>query len=146
MTFRVVHQTTVNPARSPYRVIEQTTSREVEWVNRYLDYESLRRVADLTLRSYAQHLLHFLRWWESVHHSDAIAEDALTESILLDYVRFQASQQPEFSGSTINQRVAVADRDRCRAVRVVPAQVVAQFVRYGRQRTVEIDRGNRLRG
>jgi integrase len=55
-------------------------------------------------------LLHFIRWWESVHHTDAIAEDALTESTLLDYVRFQSSQQPEFSGSTINQRVAVADR------------------------------------
>ena len=72
--------------------------------------ECLRRVADLTLRSYAQHLLHFLRWWESVHHTDAIAEEALTESTLLDYVRFQSGQQPPFSGSTINQRVAVADR------------------------------------
>jgi integrase len=55
-------------------------------------------------------LLHFIRWWERVHHTDVIAEDALTESTLLDYVRFQSSQQPEFSGSTINQRVAVADR------------------------------------
>jgi integrase len=110
MKFRVVHQPTANHARSAFRVVEQTTGREVEWVNRYLDFECLRRVADLTLRSYAQHLLHFIRWWESVHHTDAIAEDALTESTLLDYVRFQSGQQPEFSGSTINQRVAVADR------------------------------------
>jgi integrase len=110
MKFRVVHQPTSNHARSAFRVIEQTSGREVEWVNRYLDFECLRRVADLTLRSYAQHLLHFLRWWESVHHTDAIAEGALTESTLLDYVRFQSSQQPEFAGSTINQRVAVADR------------------------------------
>ena len=110
MKFRVVHQPTPNRARSPFRVVEQTTGREVEWVNRYLDLECLRRVADLTLRSYAQHLLHFIRWWESVHHTDAIAEDALNGSTLLDYVRFQSGQQPEFSGSTINQRVAVADR------------------------------------
>jgi integrase len=110
MKFRVVHQLTANHARSSFRVVEQTTGREVDWLNRYLDYECLRRVADLTLRSYAQHLLHFLRWWESVHHTDAIAEDALTESTLLDYVRFQSGQQPEFAGSTINQRVAVADR------------------------------------
>ena len=110
MTFRVVHQPTVNHAHSAFRVVEQTTGREVEWVNRYLDFECLRRVAQLTLRSYAQHLLHFIRWWESVHHTDTIAEDALTESTLLDYVRFQSSQQPEFSGATINQRVAVADR------------------------------------
>jgi hypothetical protein len=99
MTFRVVHQTTANPARSPNRVIEQTSGREFDWVNRYLDLECLRRVADLTLRSYAQHLLHFIRWWESVHHTDAITEDALTESTLLEYVRFQSGQQPEFSGS-----------------------------------------------
>jgi len=110
MTFRVVHQPTANHARSAYRVIEQTTGHEVEWVNRYLDYECLRRVADLTLRSYAQHLLHFIRWWVSVHHTDVITEDALTESTLLDYVRFQSGQQPELCGSTINQRVAVADR------------------------------------
>jgi len=110
MKFRVVHQPTANHARSSYRIIEQTKGREVDWINRYLDHECLRRVADLTLRSYAQHLLHFLRWWESVHHTDVITQDALTESTLLDYVRFQSGQQPEFCGSTINQRVAVADR------------------------------------
>jgi integrase len=110
MKFRVVHQPTPNPARSPFRVVEQTTGREVVWVNRYLDFECLRRVADLTLRSYAQHLLHFIRWWEGVHHTDVIVPEALTESTLLDYVRFQSTQQPPFSGSTINQRVAVADR------------------------------------
>ena len=141
MTFRVVHQTTVNPAHSPYRVIEQTTSREVEWVNRYLDYECLRRVADLTLRSYAQHLLHFLRWWESVHHSDAIAEDALTESTLLDYVRFQSAQQPAFSGTTINQRVAVADRALRAAFPGAPRQIAPQFqVSYWRRAPMGLGR------
>jgi integrase len=45
-----------------------------------------------------------------VHHAAHIAEEALSDSTLLDYVRFQSSQQPPFSGATINQRVAVADR------------------------------------
>ena len=105
MIFRVVHQPTANHARSAFRIVEQTAGREVEWVNRYLDLECLRRVADLTLRSYAQHLLHFIRWWESVHHTDAMAEDALTESTLLEYVRFQSAQQPELCGSTDRKSV-----------------------------------------
>ena len=40
MTFRVVHQPTANHARSAFRVVEQTTGREVEWVNRYLDFDA----------------------------------------------------------------------------------------------------------
>ena len=112
---------------APFRIVEQTTGREVDWINRYLDHECLRRVADLTLRSYAQHLLHFLRWWESVHHTDAIAEEALTESTLLDYVRFQSGQQPPFSGSTINQRVAVADRALRAAFPDAPRQIAPEL-------------------
>jgi len=72
-------------------------------------------------------LLHFLRWWESVHHTDAIGEGALTESTLLDYVRFQSGQQPELSGSTINHRVAVADRALRVAFPGTPSQVAPGF-------------------
>ena len=39
----------------------------------------------------------------------------LTETTLLDYVRFQSSQERELTGATINQRVAIVDR----ALRVV---------------------------
>ena len=80
-----------------------------------------------TLESYAYDLLHFLRWWESVHHTDAIVKEALTESTLLDYVRFQSSQQPEVTGGTINQRVAIVDQ----ALRIVfpdaPGQIAPGF-------------------
>src|SRR4051794_26666808 len=76
MTFRVVHKPSNNHARCPYRIVEQATGREVDWINQYLDYEMLRRLADATLRTYAHELLHFLRWWESVHHTDAIAREA----------------------------------------------------------------------
>src|ERR1017187_3890945 len=58
-------------------------------------------------------------WWESVHHTGEIDEGLITESTLLDYVRFQSAQQTQLSGSTINQRVAVADR----ALRAVPGFV-----------------------
>ena len=127
MTFRVVHQPSNNQTRCPYRVIVQATGREIDWINQYLDYETLRRLADNTLKSYAHELLHFLRWWESVHHTDAIHKDALTESTLLDYVRFQSSQQRELTGGTINQRVAIVDR----ALRIVfpdaPGQIAPGF-------------------
>jgi len=115
MTFRVLHQPSTNQARCPYRVIMRETGREIDWINQYLDYETLRRLADITLKTYAHELLHFLRWWESVHHTDAINKDELTESTLLDYVRFQSSQERELTGGTINQRVAIVDR----ALRIV---------------------------
>jgi integrase len=96
-------------------------------VSQYLDYQSLRRLADRTLENYAYALLHFLRWWESIHHTDAIAKEALTESTLLNYVRFQSSQQPEVTGGTINQRVATVDH----ALRIVfsdaPGQIAPGF-------------------
>ena len=46
----------------------------------------------------------------SVHHTDDVTEKALTESTLLDYMRFQANQQPRPAAATINRRVGVADR------------------------------------
>ena len=67
-----VHKPSTNHARSPFRVVEQTTGREIDWINRFLDRECVRRLADTTLRSYAHDLLHFLRWWESVHHTEPL--------------------------------------------------------------------------
>jgi integrase len=127
MTFRVLHQPSTNQVRCPYRVIVRETGREIDWINHYLDYEALRRLADITLKTYAHELLHFLRWWESVHHTDAINKDALTESTLLDYVRFQSGQERVLTGGTINQRVAIVDR----ALRIVfpdaPGQIAPGF-------------------
>lgn len=80
MSFRIVPQPTVIPARCSFRIVEQS-GREVGWVNRYLDMECLCRLAPLTVRSYAHVLLHFLRWWESLHHTPTVAPAALTESI-----------------------------------------------------------------
>ena len=99
MTFRVTRQPSANRTRCPYRVIEQGTGREVGWISQYLDYEALRRLADRTLENYAYALWHLVRWWESVRHTDAIAKETLTESTLLDYVRFQSGQQREVTGA-----------------------------------------------
>ena len=106
MTFHVVHQPNSSGARSPFHVIETQTGREVEWVNHFLDREYVRCLANTSLRSYAMDLLHFLRWWASVNHTDAITEDAVA-SVLPDYVRFQAGQQPRPAPATINRRVIV---------------------------------------
>jgi integrase/recombinase XerD len=110
MKFRVVHQKTPSGAHSPYQVVEQSTGKGVGWINRYLDRDYVRRLANTSLYSYANNLLHFVRWWESVHHTGDISQDDLTESTLLDYVRFQSSLQPPPSAPTINDRVACADR------------------------------------
>ncbi len=108
MTFQVIHQQN-SGARSPFRIVEQQNGREVEWVNRFLDRECIRCLAETTLRSYAMDLLHFLRWWANANHTDAIAEKALG-SLLTDYLRFQAAQQPRPAPATINRRVIVVGR------------------------------------
>ena len=110
MRFHVIRPQTPNSAQSPIRVVEHETGREVVWVNRYLDREYVRRLADTTLRACAYNLLHFVRWWESLHHTGEVVERDLTESTLLDYLKFQCGHQPPFSSSTINVRVGVADR------------------------------------
>lgn len=109
MIFRVLEQRGLGNAQSPYRVIEDT-GREVGWVNCFLDQQRVRSVAETTLRSYAHDLLHFLRWWVDVNQTDAITEKALTESTLLDYIRFQTNQQPRAAAASINRRVGTAER------------------------------------
>jgi integrase len=140
MSFRIVPQP-AHPARCPFRIVEQTTGREVDWVNRYLDGEYLRRLAPLTVRSYAYVLLHFLRWWESLHHTGTVTLDVLTDSTLLDYVRFQSSQRPPCSGTTINQRVNVVDRAlRCTFPDAPPQVAPAMQKNYWRRAPMGLGR------
>jgi integrase len=127
MKFSVICQQASNNAQSPVRVVEQTSGRGVSWINRYLDREYVRRVANTSLRTYAHNLLHFVRWWESVHYAGDIREGDLTESTLLDYVKFQSSQQPRPSPSTINDRVAVAERAIRNEFPNAPCQIARGF-------------------
>src|SRR3982751_2888900 len=110
MKFHVICLQPTNGAQSPVRIVEQTTGQEVGWVNRYLDREYVRRLADRSLRLYAHNLLHFVRWWTGIHQTDDVLEPELTESTLLEYLRFQSGLQPRPSAATINARIAVADR------------------------------------
>jgi integrase/recombinase XerD len=126
MKFHVAYPHTGN-GRSPVRVVEQTTGREVGWINRFLDREYVRRLADKTLRTYAHNLLHFVRWWESVHHTGDVVETDLAESTLLDYLRFQSSREPRLSGSAINDRVALADRALRNEFPGAPCQIARGF-------------------
>ena len=129
MKFCVIYQQTSHNAHSPVRVIEQTTGQGVGWINRYLDREYVRRLANTTLCTYAYNLLHFVRWWESVRHTGDIREGDLTESTLLEYVRFQSGQQPRPSPSTINDRVAVAERALRTSSLRLPARSLTVFAR-----------------
>jgi len=109
MTFRVLERHDLENARSPFRVVQED-GREVAWVNHFLDRQRVRGVVDSTLRSYAHDLLHFLRWWVDVNQTTAITEEALAESALLDYIRFQTNQQPQPAAASINRRVGIAER------------------------------------
>jgi hypothetical protein len=51
MKFCVCYQQPSNQGHSPFRVVEQTTGRGVGWINRYLDREYVRRLANTTLRT-----------------------------------------------------------------------------------------------
>jgi integrase/recombinase XerD len=109
MRFHVIRLQNPNPAQSPIRLIEHETGREVGWANRYLDREYFRRLADTTLRAYAHSLLHFVRWWERLHHTGDVIKSDLTESTLLDYLKFQSSHHPPVCSSTINMHISVAE-------------------------------------
>jgi integrase len=127
MKFHVVCLHTTNGAQSPVRIVEQTTGQEVAWVNRYLDHEYVRRLADRSLRLYAHDLLHFVRWWASIHQTGDVLERELTESTLLEYLRFQSGLQPRPCGSTINARIAVADRALRNEFPEAPCQIARGF-------------------
>ena len=141
MRFRVICQHTCTKAQSPFRVVQQETGREVDWINQYLDREAVRRLSENSLRLYADELLYFVRWWVSVHHTAVVSETDLTESTLLEYVRFQSAQQPAPAASTINHRVAVADRALRNAFPDSPCQVARGFHQeYFRRRPMGIGR------
>jgi len=142
MTFHLLHQTgSNNHAQSPFRIIEQQTGREVAWINRFLDRECVRRLADTTLRSYALDLMYFVRWWASVHQTDAITEDAIAGSTLLDYVRFQSGQKPRPAAASINRRVFVIERALQNEFPHVPGQFAPGFQKvYWKRSQLAVER------
>lgn len=111
MTFRSIQKTDLPGSSSPFRVADDQ-GRELEWVNRFLDAQCLRGVAPLTLRSYANMLLSFVRWWSRQPNVDIWNFQAgqFTESTLVDFVRSQVDQLPKLSPEHINMRSAMLRR------------------------------------
>jgi site-specific recombinase XerD len=109
MNFHVAQPGGLQNAHSPFRLFTET-DQEIGWINRFLDQQRVRGMADATLRSYAHDLLHFLRWWFTTHHTCAVTPQALTESTFLDYIRYQVNAAPAPAAATINRRVGTAER------------------------------------
>ena len=66
-------------------IVEQATSREIDWINQYLDYEKPFAVwPTIPCELMRTNCCTFSAGRESVHHTDAVAKDALTETTLLD--------------------------------------------------------------
>jgi site-specific recombinase XerD len=96
---------------SPVRVVDED-GQEVEWICRFLDVQRVRGLAPLTLRAYANTLLHFVRWWSrrpGVDVTRFLAEQ-FTEATLVDYVRDQLDEQPKPSPEYVNQRSSMLRR------------------------------------
>jgi integrase len=86
--------------------------RELEWLNRFLDRQRTRGLAPLSLRAYANTLLHFVRWWSLRPGVDVMrfTADQFTEATLVDYVRDQLDEQPKPAPETINDRSGMLRR------------------------------------
>ena len=111
MTFRSVQRTDLGAGGSPYRIVDEQ-GRELVWVNRFLDALAVRGTAVLTLRSYANQLLHFVRWWSRQPGIDVmrLAVEQFTEATLIDYVRDQTNEIPKPSPENINMRSGMLRR------------------------------------
>lgn len=111
MTFRTIYNPHLDAGHSPFRVVDEQ-GRELEWLNRFLDVQALRSLAQLSLRQYANTLLDFVRWWSRQPGVDVThwSAEQFTESTLIDYVQEQVSRLPKPAPETINNRAAMLRR------------------------------------
>ena len=111
MTFRTIQRADLGASSSPFRVVDEN-HRELPWINRFLDALCVSGTAPLTLRSYANQLLHFVRWWSRQPGVNVVelALKQFTESTLIDYVRDQVNEIPKPSPENINMRSSMLRR------------------------------------
>jgi len=102
MKVSVIYQPSVPASASPYRLLDEG-GRELDWTNKFLDAQRIRQLSLRSLRAYAYDLLDFARWFEPRHQ--LLAE--MTESTILDYVRYQLEQHSKPAPQTVNHRLAV---------------------------------------
>lgn len=111
MTFRCVAATGPAGGSSPFR-IRDDQGRELEWANRFLDMQCVRGLAPLSIRAYANLILHFVRWWARRPGVDVTSfrADQFTEATLVDYVREQLDERPKPCVELINFRSGMLRR------------------------------------
>ena len=111
MTFRTICRSGLPANQSPFRVVNEQ-GHELDWLNRFLDMQCVRGLAPLTLRSYANTLLHFVRWWSRQPGVEVtrFSADQFRESTLVDYVRDQLEEQPKPGPENINNRASMLRR------------------------------------
>ena len=102
MKLSVTYKPSVPASASPYRLFDE--QGEIAWANFFLDAQRIRQLSVRSLRAYAYDLLHFARWWTQ-QQAKSLSE--VTESTLLDYVRYQLDQQPKPTPQTVNHRLVV---------------------------------------
>ena len=103
MKFHLLYRRTSPAGISPYRVVDQR-SREIPWLNEFLDAQRARGLSLRSVRAYAYDLLHFARWWLP-HPPRPFAQ--IDESTLLDYLRYQRDHQPQPAPQTLYHRLSV---------------------------------------
>jgi len=103
MKISVVYEPFVQASASPYRLRDED-GRELDWANAFLDAQRLRQLSLRSLRIYAYDLLHFARWFEPKR----LPLTEITESTIVDYVRYQLDQDPKPTPQTVNHRLGVA--------------------------------------
>jgi len=99
---RLVFDPKVSSGYSPYRVLDGK-GLAVVTVNEFLDAQALRNLSPRSLRTYGFDLLNFVRWW----FEQDKPLDSLTESALVEYVRYQLNAQPKPTAKTVNHRLTV---------------------------------------
>jgi integrase/recombinase XerD len=104
MKLFLVNRPTVLASVSPYRLLDEQ-GQEIAWANAFLDGQRIRQLSLRSLRAYAYDLLHFARWWSQPLLPLPLSE--ITESTLLDYVRYQLDQEPKPTPQTVNHRLGV---------------------------------------
>jgi integrase/recombinase XerD len=106
MPLSVSHQPSLPPSASPFRLLD-ACGQEILWANAFLDSQRVRQLSLRSLRTYAFDLLHFARW-SLAPPPHPLAE--ITQSQLLDYVRYQLDRQPPPAPQTVNRRLIVVER------------------------------------
>ncbi len=74
-------------------------------INEFLDAQAIRSLSPCSLRAYGFDLLNFAQWWFRRKRSRLI--ESLTESRLIEYVRYQLNAKPAPTPQTINHRLTV---------------------------------------